>query len=83
MKEKIVTIVGDITHSRVFGSLVRVLAKLGAKVRVAGPETFMPDKVENFEVTIYYNIEEALKDVDVVYALRVQEERGAKGFIPS
>lgn len=83
LKGKTVLIVGDITHSRVFGSLVRVLKKLGATVRLAGPATLMPDKVENFGVTVHYNIEEAIKDVDVVYALRVQEERGAKGFIPS
>lgn len=83
LKGKIVLIVGDITHSRVFGSLVRVLKKLDATVRVAGPETFMPDQVENFGVTVHYGIEEALEGVDVVYALRVQEERGANGFIPS
>ena len=83
LEGRVVTIVGDITHSRVFGSLVRVLMKLGATVRVAAPETFLPDKVENFGVTAFHNIEEALKDADVVYALRVQEERGAKGFIPS
>ncbi|MDC1205394.1 aspartate carbamoyltransferase catalytic subunit [Candidatus Pacebacteria bacterium] len=83
LEGRVVTIVGDITHSRVFGSLVRVLTKLRATVRVAGPETFMPSKVENFGVSVYYNIEEAVTGADVVYALRVQEERGAKGFIPT
>ncbi len=83
LKGRVVLIVGDLTHSRVFGSLVRVLKKLGAEVRVAGPETFMPTHVERFGVTVHYDIEEALKDADVVYALRVQEERGASGFIPS
>ena len=80
---KIITIVGDIKHSRVFGSLVRILRKKGAIVRVAAPETLIPNGVENFGVTRYYSSEEAISGADVVYALRVQEERGAKGFIPS
>lgn len=78
-----VTIVGDIKHSRVFGSLVRILKKLDAEVRVAAPETFMPDEVERFGVAKYYDVEEAISGADVVYALRVQEERGAKGDIPT
>lgn len=80
---RIITIVGDITHSRVFGSLVRIAKKLGAEVRVAAPETFLPDFIENFGVTTYHNLEEALPGSDVVYALRVQEERGAKGYVPT
>jgi aspartate carbamoyltransferase catalytic subunit len=80
---RVITVVGDITHSRVFGSLVRIAKKLGAEVRVAAPETFLPDFVENFGVTTYHNVEEALPGSDVVYALRVQEERGAKGYIPT
>lgn len=83
LKGRTVLIVGDIMHSRVFGSLARLLKKLGAKVRVAGPLTFMPKDVERFGVKIYTNIEEALVGADVVYALRVQTERGAKGFIPT
>ena len=83
LKGKVVVIVGDILHSRVFGSLVRILKKLGATIRVAAPETFLPAEVEKFGLTTYYNIEEALVGADVVYALRVQEERGAKGFIPT
>lgn len=78
-----VIIVGDILHSRVFGSLVRLLKLLKADVRVAAPETFIPACVENFGITVHHKIDEALGGVDVVYALRVQEERGAAGFIPS
>ncbi len=80
---KTVVIVGDILHSRVFGSLVRILKKLKATVRIAAPETFLPAEVERFGVTTHYNIEEALVGADVVYALRVQEERGARGDIPT
>lgn len=80
---KVVTIVGDIKHSRVFGSLVRILKKLNASVRVAAPETFLPDFVEQFGIETFWSVEEALAGADVIYALRVQEERGAKGDIPT
>src|SRR6185437_3727 len=75
---RVIAVVGDIMHSRVFGSLVRIAKKLGATVRVAAPETLIPASVESFGVTRYHDVEEALKGADVVYALRVQEERGAK-----
>jgi len=83
LEGKIILIVGDILHSRVFGSLVRVLRKLHADVRVAAPLTFLPAEVERFGITTHTNIEEALVGADVVYALRVQEERGATGYIPT
>ncbi len=83
LEGRIVTIVGDIKHSRVFGSLVRILKMLGATVRVAAPETFLPDMVGNFGVETFWNVEEALAGADVIYALRVQEERGARGDIPT
>ncbi|MCA9361451.1 aspartate carbamoyltransferase catalytic subunit [Candidatus Kaiserbacteria bacterium] len=83
MSGRTVTIVGDIRHSRVFGSLVRMLKKLNATIRVAAPNTLLPEKVENFGLETFSEIEEALQGADVVYALRVQEERGSKGFIPT
>ncbi len=83
LKGKVITIVGDIMHSRVFGSLVRLLTKLDAEVRVSAPLTLIPKEMEKFGVTWFGNVEEALKDADIVYALRVQSERGANGFVPS
>ena len=80
---KVMTVIGDITHSRVFGSLVRLMPKLGVTIRVAAPKTFLPMHVEKFGVRVFHDVEEALNGTDIVYALRVQEERGAKGFIPS
>src|SRR3989344_3435382 len=78
-----VAIVGDIVHSRVFGSLVRLMKQLKAEVRIAAPLTLIPQDVEKFGVVWYGKVEEALAGADVVYALRVQSERGANGFIPS
>lgn len=83
LKWKTVTIVGDIMHSRVFGSLVRLLNQLWAKTRVACPETLRPKHVELFGVELFSDVEKALEGVDIVYALRMQEERWATGFIPS
>ncbi|HTR18672.1 MAG TPA: aspartate carbamoyltransferase catalytic subunit [Candidatus Paceibacterota bacterium] len=83
LKGRTILIVGDIMHSRVFGSLVRLSRKLGATVRIAAPLTLIPEHVEKFGVKWYGNVEEALKGADVVYALRVQSERGANGFIPT
>ena len=80
---RVVTIVGDVRHSRVFGSLVRILRKLKAEIRVAAPETFLPDFVENFGVKTFWNVDEALAGADVIYALRVQQERDAMTDIPT
>ena len=59
LKGKTITIIGDILHSRVFGSLVRLLKKLKAEIRVAAPITFLPYGVENFGLKTYSKIEEA------------------------
>ncbi|MBI4176081.1 MAG: aspartate carbamoyltransferase catalytic subunit [Candidatus Aenigmarchaeota archaeon] len=77
-------IVGDILHSRVAGSLMRGLKKMGVRVRVCGPATLMPCGVEKvFGVKVYHNLDEAIQGVDVAYALRIQAERGATGEIPT
>jgi aspartate carbamoyltransferase catalytic subunit len=83
MKGRVVTIVGDLVHSRVFGSLVRLLNTLGATVRITAPLTLIPKEVERFGAKWYSSVEEAVKGADVVYVLRVQSERGAAGFIPT
>ena len=83
LKGKKITIVGDVMHSRVFGSLVRLLKKLGADIHVAAPETFIPSHLHNFGLHVSYDLEQGIKDADIVYALRVQEERGSGAFVPS
>lgn len=79
-----VLIVGDVLHSRVAGSLLRGLKKMGANVKVAGPATLIPYGIEEtYGVKVYHNIEEALPGTDVIYALRIQVERAAAAFIPT
>lgn len=67
-------IVGDIAHSRVAGSLMAVMPKLGADLVLAGPSPFLPD---GHGLAVADSLDEVLSSADVVYLLRVQRERGA------
>ena len=78
-----VAIVGDITHSRVARSNIAGLTKMGAEVRVVGPPTMIPKEIEAGGVTVYYDLKEGIKDVDVVLMLRLQLERQGKGLFPT
>ena len=79
-----VGIVGDIVHSRVAGSLVPALAKLGAEVYLIAPATMLPAAPEALGVArVYANLDEALPELDVVYMLRIQMERLEEAPFPS
>jgi aspartate carbamoyltransferase catalytic subunit len=78
-----VAICGDILHSRVARSNIILLNALGARVRVIGPSTLMPEDVERFGVTRFTNMRQGLKDVDIIMMLRLQKERMNGAFIAS
>jgi aspartate carbamoyltransferase catalytic subunit len=78
-----VTIVGDITHSRVARSDIYGLNKLGAKVRVCAPPTLLPLGIEKMGVTVYHDLDKALEGTDVVYVLRLQLERQKNNLFPT
>ena len=78
-----VLICGDISHSRVVRSNIFLLSKMGAKVTVCGPATFMPPHLESLGVTATTDFERALRGKDVVMMLRIQMERQTKGLFPS
>ncbi|WP_438955541.1 aspartate carbamoyltransferase catalytic subunit [Cognatiyoonia sp.] len=78
-----VAICGDITHSRVARSNIWLLGKMENRIRLIGPPTLMPSQIGEFGVEVFDNIEDGLKDVDVVMMLRLQKERMDGGFIPS
>jgi len=78
-----VLLVGDILHSRVAKSNIWGLTKLGAEIRVSGPPTLIPQAIENLGVKVFYNLNEALKGVDVVNILRIQVERQQENLFPS
>ena len=67
-----ILIVGDIKHSRVAHSNIKVMERLGMKVYTSGPEEFRDDNLE------FVNFEEYLPKVDVVMLLRIQLERHNK-----
>jgi len=79
-----VAIVGDITHSRVARSDIHALTTLGVPdVRVVGPLTLLPGGLEQMGVSLHTDMRTALKDVDVVIMLRLQNERMRGAPLPS
>jgi aspartate carbamoyltransferase catalytic subunit len=79
----VVTICGDILHSRVARSNILCLTTLGAEVRVCAPPALMPLGIEAMQVTPFHDFDAALKGADVVMMLRLQQERMEGQFIPS
>ena len=78
-----IAIVGDIAHSRVAGSDIIGFNRLGANVHLAGPATFMPADADQLGVTVCEDLRDAVRDADVVMALRIQKERQKDPLIPS
>jgi aspartate carbamoyltransferase catalytic subunit len=78
-----VAIVGDIAHSRVARSNIYALTKLGAEVLAVGPPTMMPASLEKLGVRVHYNLDEALRGVDVIMMLRLQLERQGRALFPT
>ncbi len=78
-----VLIVGDIDHSRVARSLTLALKKLKADVSWCAPPTLIPYKNDKWGVKIYYDLNEAIKNKDIIYVLRIQLERQKSGLFPS
>jgi aspartate carbamoyltransferase catalytic subunit len=70
-----VAIVGDIANSRVARSNVVALHALGCHLTLVGPPTLMPSRLDGWPVTVSYDLDDILADVDVVYLLRIQLER--------
>jgi aspartate carbamoyltransferase catalytic subunit len=81
----VVTICGDILHSRVARSNALLLGALGAEVRLCGPRTLMPREPEALGPTVraVRRIEEAVDGSDVVMMLRIQQERLGAAMIAS
>ena len=74
-------IVGDVMHSRVARSNILAFTKMGAKVTVCGPPTLIPRGMERL-CDVEYTLDR-LPSADVVYALRMQNERMSDSFVPS
>ena len=75
-------IVGDVLHSRVARSDIIAFQKMGAEVTVAGPPTLLPRGIEALGCQAAPTLDR-LGEADVVYVLRMQNERMQEAFIPS
>ena len=79
-----VTIVGDIMHSRVARSQIHALTTLGvSELRVVAPKTLIPNQVEDLGVHVFHDMEEGLRNADVIIMLRLQKERMTGALLPS
>lgn len=86
-----VVILGDVLHSRVARSNIWTLTAAGADLWLCGPPTLLHGfeawavrgaaAGRRFHVTS--SVDDALRDADVVMALRIQRERMASGLLPS
>ncbi len=79
-----VTILGDILHSRVARSNLHLLGKFGCRFTLCGPAMWLPREFECLGAPVrrVAHIEEALEDTDVIFVLRVQQERLHEPALP-
>lgn len=79
-----VAIVGDVVHSRVARSDIHAMKTLGVpEIRTIGPATLLASGLSELGVRQFTNMEEGLKDVDVIIMLRVQNERINSALLPT
>ena len=78
-----VGIVGDVLHSRVARSNLFAFSALGAEVTLVGPPTLLPRDLDDWPVAVVTELDEVLAELDAVYLLRVQAERGGVSVLPS
>jgi aspartate carbamoyltransferase catalytic subunit len=78
-----IAIVGDVRHSRVARSDVLAFAALGARVTLVAPPTLLPPTIAGWPVDVSHDLNAALPEADVVYVLRLQQERMQEALLPS
>lgn len=83
-----IAICGDVLHSRVARSNIKLLSKYGAEIRVITPPTLITHDYKNWlkekwNIEVYESLEMGIKDVDVIMMLRIQQERMLGCYIPS
>jgi aspartate carbamoyltransferase catalytic subunit len=82
-----IAIVGDVLHSRVARSNVRLLHTLGAEVVLVAPPTLLPVGIGHWPCSTSYDLDDVVNgghgDLDAVMMLRVQRERMNAAFFPS
>jgi aspartate carbamoyltransferase catalytic subunit len=78
----IITIAGDICHSRVARSAVEIFTKMGvSQIRLAGPEELLPAQSIR-DAKIFSCLDEAVDGANVIMMLRIQHERFGQVSLP-
>lgn len=83
IKGKKIVICGDILHSRVARSNIKLLKTLGAEVKLCSPGTLLPRHIDIFDLEYIESIDDAVNWSDVIIMLRLQKERMSSGILPS
>jgi aspartate carbamoyltransferase catalytic subunit len=80
-----VAIIGDISHSRVARSNIHLLSKFGAEIVLCGPAPLLPEELQRLApgVILEHDIQNAIRDADVIMMLRVQLERQHESSYPA
>lgn len=83
-----IAICGDVLHSRVARSNIKLLKKFGCEVRVITPSTLITRDYKNWlkeiwNVEVFESLEAGISEVDVIMMLRIQQERMQGCYIPS
>ena len=78
-----IAVVGDVKHSRVARSDVAAFALLGAEVTLVAPPTLLPPSLVGWPVSVSHELDTVLPKADVVYVLRLQNERMTEALLPS
>ncbi|WP_425384774.1 aspartate carbamoyltransferase catalytic subunit [Wolbachia endosymbiont (group A) of Sturmia bella] len=74
IKDLKVVICGDILHSRVARSNIRLLKMFGAEINLVAPPTLICKHFPEVG-SVHYSLIEGIKDADVIMLLRLQKER--------
>lgn len=78
LSQSTISIIGDIKHSRVTNSLIKVLKKFDAKIiLVTHPELIPEQFLNDDKISVTQNLDEAILQSDLIYTLRIQKERHA------
>ncbi len=78
-----VAICGDIAHSRVARSNLLLLNLMNVRTRIIAPRTLLPTGIEKLCSEVFTDMDEGLKQVDVIMMLRLQQERISGKLVPS
>ena len=70
-----ILIVGDLDHSRVFQSFIDGMTNFDSKITLCGPKELCKQTIDSSSLNFEEDLNKALKDQDVVMALRIQHER--------